>query len=73
MKLKKKEDHSVDTSVLLRRKNKIHMEEVTETKYGAETEEVTIQRLPHLGIQSIYIHQTQTLLWMPKKCLLTDA
>ena len=37
-KLKKKEDKSVDTLVLLRRENKITMEGVTETKYGAETE-----------------------------------
>jgi hypothetical protein len=32
MKLKKKEDQSVDTSILLRRGNKIPMEGVTETK-----------------------------------------
>jgi hypothetical protein len=37
MKLKK-EDQSVDTSILLRRGNKIPMEGVTETKYEAETE-----------------------------------
>ena len=65
MKLKKKEDQSVDTSVLLRRGNKTPMEGVTETKCGVETEEMTIQRLPHLGIHPIYNHQTQTLLWMP--------
>jgi hypothetical protein len=33
MKLKKKEDQSVDTSILLRRGNKIPMEGVTETKF----------------------------------------
>jgi hypothetical protein len=49
MKLKKKEDQSVDTLILLRRGNKIPMEGVTETKFGAETEGRTIQRLPHLG------------------------
>jgi hypothetical protein len=38
MKLKKKEDQSVDTSLLLRMENKIPMEGVTETKFGAETE-----------------------------------
>ena len=38
MKLKKKEDQSVDTSFLLRMGNKIPMEGVTETKCGAETE-----------------------------------
>jgi hypothetical protein len=66
MKLKKKEDKSVDNSTLPRRGNKIPMEGVTEPKCGAETEEMTIQRLPHLGIHPIYSHQTQTLLWMPK-------
>jgi hypothetical protein len=35
MKLKKKEDQSVDTSFLLRIWNKIPVEGVTETKYGA--------------------------------------
>jgi hypothetical protein len=67
MKLKKKEDQSVDTLVLLRRGNKIPMEGVTETKYEAETEGVTIQRLPHLRIHPIENHQTQTLLWMPTR------
>jgi hypothetical protein len=38
MKLKKKEDRSVDTSILLRRRNKIPIEVDTETKCGAETE-----------------------------------
>ena len=37
MKLKNKEDQSVDTSILLRRGNKIPMEGVTEIKFGAET------------------------------------
>ena len=49
MKLKEKEDQSVDTSVLLRRGNKIPMEGVTETKCGTETEGKAIQRLPYLG------------------------
>jgi hypothetical protein len=53
MKLKKKEGQSVDTLILLRRGNKIPMEGVTEIKYGAETEGMTIQRLPHLGIHPI--------------------
>jgi hypothetical protein len=67
MKLKKKEDQSMDTSFLLRMGNKISMEGVTETKFGAETEERPIQRLPHLGIDPIYNHQTQTLLHMPAR------
>jgi hypothetical protein len=66
MKLKK-EDQSVDTSFLLRMGNKIPMEEVTETKFTAGTEERTIQRLPHPGIYPIYNHQTQTLLHMPAR------
>jgi hypothetical protein len=66
MKLKK-EDQAVDTSILLRRGSKIPMEGVTETKYGAETEERTIQRLSHLGIHPINKHQNQTLLWMPTR------
>jgi hypothetical protein len=67
MKVKKKEDQSVDTLILLRRKNKIPMEGVSETKCGEEPEGKTIQRLPHLGIHSIYNHQTQILLWMPTR------
>jgi hypothetical protein len=39
MKLKKKEDQSVDTLFLLRRQNKILMEGDMETKFGAETDE----------------------------------
>jgi hypothetical protein len=38
MKLKKKEDQSVGTLIILRRGNKIPMEGVIETKCGAETE-----------------------------------
>ena len=67
MKLKKKEDQSVDTLILLRRGNKIPMEGVTETKCGAETEGVTIQKLPHLRIHPINHHQTQILLQMPTR------
>ena len=44
MKLKKKEDQCVDTSFLLRVGNKIPVEGVTETKFGAEMEGRTIQR-----------------------------
>jgi hypothetical protein len=47
MKLKKKEDQSVDTLPLLRIGNKTPMEEVTETKFGAETKGWTIERLPY--------------------------
>jgi hypothetical protein len=56
MKLQKKEDQSMDTSFLLRMGNKIPMEGVTETKFGAEPERTTNQRLPHLGIHPINNH-----------------
>jgi hypothetical protein len=49
MKLKKKEDQSVDTSIFLRRGNKTPMEGATETKFRAGIEEMTIQKLPHCG------------------------
>jgi hypothetical protein len=66
MKLKKKEDHSVDTVDLLRRGINIPRGgNDTETKSGAEPEGKAIQRLPHLGIHPIYSYQTQILLWMP--------
>jgi hypothetical protein len=58
MKFKKKEDQSVDTSFLLRMGNKIPIEGVIETKYGAEVEGRTIQRLSHQGIHPIISHQT---------------
>jgi hypothetical protein len=67
MKLKKKEDQSVDTSNLLRMGNKILMEGVIEIKVGAETEGMTIQRLYHLVIHPINNHQTQTLIQMPRR------
>jgi hypothetical protein len=47
MKLKKKEDHSVDTLVLLRRGIKIHMGGDTETQFGAETKGKAIQCMSH--------------------------
>jgi hypothetical protein len=66
MKLKKKEDQTVDASVFLRRGNKILMGGNMETKCGAETKGKAIQRLLYLVIHPIYIHQTQTLLWMSR-------
>jgi hypothetical protein len=44
--------------------NKIPMEGGTETKFGAESEAMSIQRLPHLGIHPINNHQTQIILQM---------
>jgi hypothetical protein len=67
MKLKKKEDQSVDTLLFLRMGINISMQGVTETKYGAETDGLTIQKLPHLGIHTINNHQTQTLWQMPTR------
>jgi hypothetical protein len=61
MKLKKKEDQSVDTSYFLRMGNKIPMGGITETKFRVEPKGMTIQRLPHPGIHPIYNHQTPTL------------
>jgi hypothetical protein len=66
----KKEEKSMDASVLLRRGNKILKGENKETKYGAETEGKAIQRLPNLGIYPTYSHQTQTLLWLPRSACL---
>jgi hypothetical protein len=60
MQLKKKEDQSVDSSLLFRMGKKIPMEGVTETKFGAEMEGRTIQRLLHPGIHPIISHQMQT-------------
>ena len=62
MKLKKKEDKSVDTSIIFGGGSKMPMDRVTETKFRAETEGMTIPRLPHLGIHIINNHQNQTLL-----------
>jgi hypothetical protein len=47
--------------IILRWENKIPMEGVTEKKFRPETEETTMQRLPHLGIHPINNHQIQTL------------
>jgi hypothetical protein len=70
MKLEKKEDQSVNTSIFLRRANKIPMGGVTETKFRAEIEGVTIQKLPHLGIHFINNHQNQPVLHMPTRACL---
>ena len=51
--------------ILLKRGNETLMEGVIETKYVAKTEGKAIQKLLHQGIDPIYSHQSQTLLWMP--------
>jgi hypothetical protein len=73
MKLKKKENQSLDALVLLRRENKILIGRNMKTKCGAETEGKPIQRLPHLGIHPIYSHQTPDTIADALKCLLTDV
>ena len=67
MKLKKNEDQSMNTLLLLRIGNRTPMEGVTDTEFGAETKGWTIQRLPHPGIHPIISHQSQTLLHMPAR------
>ena len=73
MKLKKKENQSMDASVLLRRVNKILTGGNLETKCGAETEGKAIQRLPHLGIHPIYNEHRQTQLWIPRNSCWQEA
>jgi hypothetical protein len=72
MKLKKKEDQSVDSSVLLKRENKILTGGNRKTKCGAETEGKAISFLPHLRIHPIYSHQIWKILQM-LECLLKGA
>jgi hypothetical protein len=60
-KSRRKEGPTVDTLILLRMGNKIPIEGVTEIKFRAQTEGMTIQRLPYLRIQVIKIHQSQTI------------
>ena len=73
MKLKKKEDQSVDTFLLLRMGNKIPMEGVTETKVRAETECMTIQRLPCMGNPSYKQRPKTDTIVEANKSLLTGA
>ena len=51
----------MDTLFLLRMGNKIPVEVVTETEFGAEMERRTIQRFPHLRFYPISNPQTQSL------------
>jgi hypothetical protein len=52
----KKED-LMETSFLPRIGNKISMEGVAETKFGAKTKGWSIERLPHPGVHPIISHQ----------------
>jgi hypothetical protein len=60
----------MDTSFLTRIGNKISMEGVAESKFGAKMKGWTIQRLPHLEDHPIISHQMQTLLQNASKILL---
>jgi hypothetical protein len=64
MKLKKKEDQSVNSSVLLRWGNKILTGRNMEIKCGAQTEGKAFQRLSHLGKHPIFGCPTWILLWV---------
>jgi hypothetical protein len=55
MKLKKKEDQSMDTSILLKKGNNIHKGGNTETTCGAETEGKTILCLFCLSTPVIWL------------------
>ena len=46
--------------------NKILTGANMEIQSQEETEAKIIQRLTHLEVQPIYLHQIQTLLWMPR-------
>jgi hypothetical protein len=72
MKLKKKEDQRADTSVLLRRGNKILMGRNMETKCGAESEGKAIQRLPLGDPSHIQSPNAETIV-DAKKCILTGV
>lgn len=72
MKLKKKEDSSVDAPFFLDGGKKILKEGNTVTRSGAEIEGKAIQRLPHLPIHPTYWYQTYTIM-DAKKYLLTRA
>ena len=73
MKLKKKEEQSLNILVFLRRGNKIPTEGDTETKCGAASEGKNMWRLPHLGINSIYSLQNPDTIVDAHKSLLTGT
>jgi hypothetical protein len=72
LKLKNKEDKSVDTLFLLRRGNKITMGGDRETKYGAETEKKATQRLSPRDPSHIQLPNPDTI-FDANKCLLTGT
>jgi hypothetical protein len=66
-KSRKKKDQLMDTTFLPIIGNKLSMEGVAETKFGAKIKGCTIQRLPHLGVHPIISHQKQTLVHTPAR------
>jgi hypothetical protein len=58
------EDQIKDPSILLRRRGVCEIPMNGVTKFGAETEGMIIQILPHVGIHPISNHQNQIPLWM---------
>ena len=72
MKLKKKEDQSVDDSVLLFKENKILKGGNMVTKGGVETERKTMKESAPLGVSHIQTPNLNTMV-DAKNCLLTGA
>jgi hypothetical protein len=70
MKLKRKEDQSVDTSRLLRMGNKISMEGVTQTKFGAESARNDHPETAPLGYPSHKQSPNPVTRQMPTRALL---
>jgi hypothetical protein len=72
MKLKK-EEQSMDTSLLLRMWNKIHMGGDTDPNCETETEGKTIQRLPYLGNPSCILSPNPDTIVDTNRCLMTGG
>jgi hypothetical protein len=73
MKLKKKEDLSMNTSILLRRGIKIPMGGDTETRYGTETEGGgALETAPPVDPSHVQLPNPDTIV-DANKCLLTEA
>jgi hypothetical protein len=66
MKLKKKEDQTVDALVLLRRGKIYSREKIRRQSVEQRLKERPSRDCPTWGIHPIYSHQTQTLLEMPR-------
>jgi hypothetical protein len=49
------------------------MKSIPEAKFGAETEGMTIWKLPHLGVHPINTHQTQKIWQMQTRAYLQES